>query len=166
LPYDTAFDRWRYVAESNRNDRLIRRCLDSAVQASQGTSFARLSELQAFRKQVEWVDQRLDSSLHRFNQADVMLAITDYYRQTEGMILPLIEWHCPQQLGDWHRRDLLFWQHRNAYMARQIVEYAKRYQAQRIVVLTGLLHKPFLKEVLDNQSNKKYITWVEYPESK
>lgn len=154
------------MAESNRNDRLIRRCLDSAVQASQGSAFANLSELQAFRRQVEWLDKCLDSTLQRFNRADMMQQILTYYQQTQAVVLPLVEQHCPHQLGDWQRQDLLFWQRRNAYMATRIVEYARTRPNQRIVVLTGMMHKPFLKELLDNQSNKGRVAWVDYPEPK
>lgn len=162
LPYDTAFDRRKYLYESNRNDFLTRKCLDSTLKLS-GASAQHRNQFEEYVNLVKTLDQSLELPLKSFNSQVVYEQITQYYQQTEQVLLPLAQLYCNEKLADWHRRDLIFWEKRNAFMARRITELAKLMPGKRIVVLSGLMHKPFLRQILDKQENKAVFGWVNYP---
>ncbi|MBL0884664.1 MAG: hypothetical protein IBJ16_15190 [Chitinophagaceae bacterium] len=78
-----------------------------------------------------------------------MLAITDPFFTS---VLDSLEIAAP--LKPYYEKNKFFWGERNEKMTSNILEYVEQYPGTRIVVLTGLLHKHCLIDLL-NQSPKK-----------
>lgn len=49
------------------------------------------------------------------------------------------------------KEELSFWIARNDYMVKRILEVAKNQNEKKIIVLTGLAHKYYLVDKLNNQ---------------
>jgi hypothetical protein len=52
--------------------------------------------------------------------------------------------------------DMNYWQHRNEVMAINISYFAGKHPGKRIVVITGLLHKYILLDLLNEHANQGY----------
>jgi len=57
-----------------------------------------------------------------------------------------------QNGGDSAKMILNFGKSRNRYMVQKILDIASAYKGQRIIVLTGLIHKYFLIDELNKQT--------------
>lgn len=55
-----------------------------------------------------------------------------------------------------------FWRERNEKMANNIIEYIQEYPGKRIVVLTGLLHKYYLMDLLHQAPQRHLFKVVEF----
>lgn len=61
---------------------------------------------------------------------------------------------------DWYQRMAKMDRERDQVMVKNIIEFIERTKAQKVVVLTGFLHKPFLLDGLNAESGK--LELVEY----
>ncbi len=78
------------------------------------------------------------------------------YKDDEELILPLTKKYLKDSLLiNEFEKDIVFWNERNKYMARQIENISELYPKKRIIVLTGLNHKYFL---IKNLSKNKLKT--------
>lgn len=67
-----------------------------------------------------------------------------------------------RSLKPYHEKNKIFWRERNEKMANNIVEYIQEYPGKRIVVLTGLLHKHYLMDLLHHEPRKDLFKVVEF----
>ncbi|MGB4772860.1 MAG: hypothetical protein WBP58_15450 [Chitinophagaceae bacterium] len=61
---------------------------------------------------------------------------------------------------EWHQRMAKMDRERDEIMAKNILYFIERTKAKKVVVLTGLLHKPFLLDELNTETDK--LVLVEY----
>ncbi len=97
------------------------------------------------------------------NQPDVldslkkMEAISDPFFRSVMVSLPVAA-----SLKPYYDKSQVFSRERNEKMAKNIMEYIETYPGKRIVVLTGLLHKPYLIDLLNTSPQKNLFTIAEF----
>jgi hypothetical protein len=65
-------------------------------------------------------------------------------------------------LKQFYEKNKSFWRERNEKMASNIIEYIQEYPGKRIVVLTGLLHKHYLMDLLHQSPLSDLFKVVEF----
>ncbi len=97
------------------------------------------------------------------NQPDVpdslrkMIAVRDPFTQS---IVDSVA--IARSLRPYYEKNKNFWRERNEKMANNIIEYIQEYPGKRIVVLTGLLHKHYLMDLLHQSPQRDLFKVVEF----
>jgi hypothetical protein len=97
------------------------------------------------------------------NQPDVpdslrkMIAVSDPFIMSIVDSLPIAG-----SLKPYYEKNKIFWLERNEKMANNIIEYIHEYPGKRIVVLTGLLHKHYLIDLLHRAPRRELFKVVEF----
>ena len=65
-----------------------------------------------------------------------------------------------ESFKDWQTLHFMNWNKRNEVMAENILRFIDNTKAKRVVVFTGILHKPYLSAQLSATQKKLHI--VEY----
>lgn len=86
-----------------------------------------------------------------------MVAVSDPFILSVVDSLPIAGSLKPQ-----YEKNKVFWRERNEKMAANIIEYIHEFPGKRIVVLTGLLHKHYLMDLLDQSPQKDLFKIVEF----
>jgi len=68
-------------------------------------------------------------------------------------------------LKPYYQKKKNFWRERNEKMANNILEYIHEYSGKRIVVLTGLFHKYYLMDLLNQAPQRDLFKVVEFYDS-
>lgn len=80
----------------------------------------------------------------------------------EAVILPLgKKYISDSSLVNNFSNEIQFWKERNDYMVKQILNYLKLYKGKKIVILTGVNHKYYLQDKI-NDLKKNHIKMVEF----
>jgi len=97
------------------------------------------------------------------NQPDVpdslrkMIAVSDPFIMSIVDSVPIAG-----SLKPYYEKNKIFWRERNEKMANNIIEYIQEYPGKRIVVLTGLLHKHYLMDLLQQAPRRDLFKVVEF----
>ncbi len=155
LGYDTFIpNRYNYIKSLNENEQAI---LNKLAKVKANTTDSLL--IKTFLKQkINYFDTVLVyGNINEINTRIVLeqMTVLDSF---EYKVLPyLLENYCDSSLSSWLERHNDFWIKRNVFMAQRIQQINKEYNGKKIVVLTGLRHKPFLNVLLNDQTNKNYV---------
>ena len=104
------------------------------------------------------------STLKRINQSDIVDKGRELNSLEEKVIIPLgVKYISDSLIVNNFRNEGQFWRERNEYMVNQIIKYSKQFAGKRIIILTGLDHKYYLKDKLSDPkiSNVKIIEFVD-----
>ena len=101
-------------------------------------------------------------TLSRINQSDIIDKSRELYYLEEKVILPLGKKYISDSLlVNNFSNEVQFWNDRNDYMVNQILYYSKQYAGKKIIILTGLNHKYYLKDKL-NDRKKNDVKIIEF----
>ncbi len=102
------------------------------------------------------------STLSRINRKDIIDKSRELYYLEEKVILPLGKKYISDSLLVKNfSNEVQFWNDRNDYMVNQILNYSKQFAGKRIVILTGLNHKYYLQDKL-NELKKSDVKIIEF----
>jgi hypothetical protein len=83
------------------------------------------------------------------NQPDVSDSLRKMVSLSDPFIRSILDSvPAASSLKPFYEMNSAFWKERNETMAKNILDYIKEYPGKRIVVLTGLLHKYYLEDLL------------------
>ena len=107
----------------------------------------------------------LNKSYSDINKNVVSDSIRSYMSLEKEVNAKLIE-NLPELviLKAWQTQGNENWRHRNEVMARNIIRFTEISKAKKVVVLTGLLHKYYLIDLLNSYNNEQKYELVEYYE--
>lgn len=154
-PFDIYIeDRNKYIREDKEWEKKLYSILNnpknsnnfSSFQKSLFNQFVRLNNFMYDVAQKSYLDM---NQSHVSDSLRQMLTITDPFFTS---VLDSLEIASP--LKPYYEKNKFFWGERNEKMVSNILEYVEQYPGTRMVVLTGLLHKHCLIDLL-NQSPKK-----------
>jgi hypothetical protein len=151
LPYDTTIaSRVKYMVELEAKPRLLFDILHKT--ATNGTM--NVDDSMAYANYASIHNKyynALDTTLERINHPDIWNQTRTVYAEHKKLLTNIAPRYVKdEQLLNWHLRDLEFWDLRNKYMAKQIIQYANRFKGKKIVVLTGMNHKYYLLDILNS----------------
>ncbi len=97
------------------------------------------------------------------NQPDVPDSLRKMIAISDPFILSVVDsLTIASSLKPQYEKNKNFWQERNEKMASNIIEYIHEFPGKRIVVLTGLLHKHYLMDLLHQSPQKDLFKIVEF----
>lgn len=101
-----------------------------------------------------------NARLSSINQPDVVRKSSELYYLEEKQLLPMgKKYIADSSLVNQFQNEIEFWIARNEYMANKILTYAEQFKGKRMIVLTGLNHKYYLQNRL-NELGKNTINIV------
>ncbi len=104
------------------------------------------------------------STLSRINKADIIDQSRDLYLSEETVLLPLgKKYISDSSVVDEFNNLFQFWNARNAHMVNQIQKYSKQFAGKKIIILTGLNHRYYLQDKL-NEEDKPGLSVIEFVE--
>ena len=97
------------------------------------------------------------------NQPDVPDSLRKMTAVSDPFIMSILDSvSSASSLKPYYEKNKRFWRERNEKMAKNIIEYIQEYPGKRIVVLTGLLHKHHLLDLLQQSSLRELYKVVEF----
>lgn len=150
LGFDTSFERRAFI------DHMVSVSSEVEYQLLQAYQQGKMSEAEARNyRRATLVDSAffafvLDTTLERINQKDMIAISRQRHKDEAQIILPLTKAYVDSTTARDFEEIILFWEQRNAYMCQKIKEHHRSYPGKRILVLTGLDHKYYLTDCLNN----------------
>lgn len=97
------------------------------------------------------------------NQPDVSDSLRKMMAVSDPFIMSIVDSVAiAGSLKPYYDKKKNFWRERNEKMASNIIDYIKEFPAKRIVILTGLLHKYYLLDLLNQSHQKDLFKIVEF----
>lgn len=97
------------------------------------------------------------------NQPDVPDSLRKMIVVSDPFILSIVDSVAiAGSLKPYYEKNKIFWRERNEKMASNIIEYIQENPGKRIVVLTGLLHKHYLIDLLHQTPRRDLFKIVEF----
>lgn len=163
LPFDIIIrNRKKYRSEMNINDAKVFEALKTKLSANiikgnDSIEFAKYS-----RVRDQYYNKIFDTTLERINRKDMIELTRMRFNLDKNLIQHLANKYITDtSLVNWFIVDINFWDKRNTYMVNQILNYIELYKGKKIVVLTGLHHKYYLLDKI-NESNNDAIEIIEF----
>lgn len=105
----------------------------------------------------------LDKSYSTINKTSVSDSIRLLMAMEKELNPQLVE-TLPElnRFREWQVQNTADWLHRNEVMVKNIIRFTERTQAKKVVVLTGLLHKYILTDILNTYNSEGKYAIVEY----
>lgn len=97
----------------------------------------------------------LDTTLERINKKDIVDLSRQRHNDEKNILLPLAKAYADTVIARSFEEIVQFWELRNAYMCQKIQSHHRSNPGKRILVLTGLDHKYYLTDCLQNQPGLK-----------
>ena len=105
--------------------------------------------------------------LLRMNQPDVLDSNRLLHEFDRSRFISFIKnYSSDTTLLNWQIAENTFWEDRNIFMSRRILQHIKIHSGKKIVILTGLMHKYFLYDLLKPESVPFAFKLVEYYEAR
>jgi hypothetical protein len=160
LPYDTTFLRSQYIKKLMAVKQTF---YDSLYSSKKSISDSIVYIDFAYKRNIyhSFIDT---STLSRINQKDIIDKCRELYYLEEKVILPLGKKYISDSLlVDNFSNEVQFWNDRNEYMVKKILNYSKQFAGRKIIILTGLNHKYYLQDKLSDsrKSDEKIIEFVD-----
>ncbi len=97
------------------------------------------------------------------NQPDVSDSLKKMIAVSDPFMMSIVDsLAIARSLKPYYEKNKIFWRERNEKMANNIIEYIQAYPGKRIVVLTGLLHKHYLMDLLHQSPKSNLFKVVEF----
>ncbi len=97
------------------------------------------------------------------NQPDVSDSLRKMIALSDPFIISIVDSVAVAgSLKPYYDKKKNFWRERNEKMASNIIEYIQEYPGKRIAVLTGLLHKYYLMDLLHQAPRRDLFKVVEF----
>jgi len=117
-------------------------------------------------KYSNWLFETTQKGYFHLNQK----VVTDSSKQMidyEAVYFPKLFESAPRinNYKQWHIEQFNFWKIRNETMSKNILKFIQLKNAKTIVVLTGLLHKYYLIDLLELEKKENNIELLEFYES-
>lgn len=148
LGYDTLFARKEYIRKFIR---IINSFHDSL-------HHAKMDEADSLRY-ADYVSRRnrsydlyMNGTLAMINTDTVYKIEADLRAREQLLILLASKYISDKQLIEDYQAEVLFWTARNDYMVKKILSVAAANEGKRLVVITGLAHKYYLRDRLAQSS--------------
>ena len=150
LPYDTAFSRRQYIKHF---ETITQAYYDSLYNIKKTISDSMI--FADFAKKHNNYHGFIDTStLSRINQKDIIDKSRELHYLKENVILLLGKKYITDSLlVTKFYNENQFWYYRNEYMVNKVLQYSKQFSGKRIVILTGLSHKYYLRDKLSETKN-------------
>ena len=165
LPFDLAITRRRkYIRRMERNDGAYVRDVNRVYQAG-GLPDSLKSVHDEYVAYSSWLYETTLDGYREINRPVVIDSIRALYR-LESTHVPALLDAVPdlERHRAWREEDAAYWKHRNETMAANILRFLRTTQASRAVVLTGLLHKYYLIDLLSPVAAENGFELVEFTE--
>lgn len=150
LGFDTSFERRDFI------DHMVFISAEVEFQLGQAYQQGKMNEAEARNyRRATLVDSAffafvMDTTLERINQKDIVTISRQRHKDEAQIILPLAKAYVDSTTAREFEEIVLFWEQRNAYMCQKIKEHHQTYPGKRFLVLTGLDHKYYLTDCLNN----------------
>ncbi len=149
LPYDTGFNREKYLLNTMRfgaeiETELYRKMVKGGMSENDSLEYRKYLLVDSV-----FFDVIMDTTLERINRKDIM-HVSGFLKELDGsVILGLVNRYIEERyLQDWYRDDLVFWKSRNEFMCKRLMEHIEANRGKKIIVLCGLLHKYYINNYL------------------
>lgn len=97
------------------------------------------------------------------NQPDVSDSLKKMISVSDPFIMSIVDSLAnARSFKPYYVKNKIFWRERNEKMVNNIIEYIQTYPGKRIVVLTGLLHKHNLMDLLQQSPKSHLFKVVEF----
>jgi hypothetical protein len=149
LPYDTGFNRDKYLLNTTRFSTEIQQELYHKMVKGDMNEKDSLEYRKYLLVDSIFFDVIMDTTLERINRKDIM-QVSGFLKELDGsIILGLVDRYVEERyLKDWYKDDLLFWKNRNEYMCSRLTDHLTANKGKKIIVLCGLLHKYFINNYI------------------
>ncbi|HLO79373.1 MAG TPA: hypothetical protein VK166_00355 [Chitinophagaceae bacterium] len=149
LPYDTGFNREKYLSNELRFSSEIEQELHRKMINGSMTETDSLEYQKYLLVDSVFFDVIMDTTLERINRKDIM-QVTGFLKELDGsIVLGLVNRYVDERyLQDWYKDDLVFWKKRNEFMCKRLMEHLAANKGKKIIVLCGLLHKYYINNYL------------------
>lgn len=105
----------------------------------------------------------IQKSYFDMNQPDVPDSLRKMMAVRDPFIMSIVDSVAiAGSLKPYYQKEKNFWRERNEKMASNIIDYIQEFPGKRIVILTGLLHKYFLLDLLKQSHQKDLFKIVEF----
>jgi hypothetical protein len=148
VAYDTTFARNQYLKNYVNNDSRIDAILEKLFR--EGKMSASDSIEYKYHEDIsnEFYSQ-LEESLVSMNRPDMIKIIASLDSAHRAIFQKLVQKYISdQELKEWSATNLAFWDQRNEFMAVQLLEHIALNPGKKMIVLSGLLHKYPLLQLL------------------
>jgi hypothetical protein len=151
LPYDTVFaSKKKYIKRKVKIENAFFNQLNIAPKAfADSLSYANyVYKRNAFYKSI------MNLPIAEINKPNIFQIPKDLFLQETQEILPLAKKYIADSLlvKEFENEDN-FWIARNNYMVSKILQYSKQFEGKKIIVFTGLYHKYYLNNELEQQKD-------------
>jgi hypothetical protein len=102
-------------------------------------------------------DLYMNGTLAMINTDTVYMREADLRSREESLILLASKYISDKQLIEDYQAEVLFWTARNDYMVKKILSVAAAHEGKRLVVITGLAHKYYLRDRLAQSSRLIFL---------
>lgn len=173
LPYDTTFASQQNKQKQKRLEYKARikylKNIEAAIQSFHDSlfnakkTFTDSTIYADFANKFNYYYSLFDTStLGRINRKDMIDRCRELKNLDEAVILPLgKKYISDSSLVNNFSNEIQFWKERNDYMVKQILNYSKLYKGKKNVILTGVNHKYYLQDKI-NDLKKNHIKMVEF----
>jgi len=163
-PYDTSFDRKKYVQSLIQNYKQINSSLKQAYKSEKMTTADRENYLRYNQLSNFIYGKALNTTLEDMNSNDVLDSCRVLYHLDRSSHKDaVLQYVADTSVSNWYQGELKFWDDRNNYMASRILHHINQYPGKNIVVLSGLLHKYYLLDALAPYEKKYGFQIVSFP---
>ena len=167
LPYDTAFDRNNYLGIRPVMEKAIRDSLKRAYDTNRMTPEDKAAYIRYQQINHYMYVEIPATPLLRMNQPDVLDSNRLLHDFDRNRFISFIKnYSSDTTLLNWQIAENTFWEDRNIFMSRRILQHIKMHSGKKIVILTGLMHKYFLYDLLKPEADPFAFKLVEYYEAR
>lgn len=155
-PYDIAIpNRIRYIQVSKKKE--ISWVNNLNLAASNNELPKELEVMyEVYVKYNNWFFEAAQKGYFQLNQKAVTDSVRQMFKNEEVFFQKLIDSVSRlNKYKSWREEDSAYWKLRNETMSKNILKFIKSTKAEKIVVFTGLLHKYYLIDLL-NEAKKEY----------
>jgi pheromone shutdown protein TraB len=100
----------------------------------------------------------MDTTLERINRKDIM-KVSGFLKELDGSkMLDIVNRYMDDRyLRDWYKDDLVFWEKRNEFMCKRLMDHLDQNKGKKIIVLCGLHHKYYINNYLSHHPQSSQI---------
>lgn len=162
-PFDiTIVNRNKYVASQKEKENLWVSDLNFAS-SSNKIPYSILPAHRDYIRYSNWLFEIGQGDYRMINRTIVIDSIRNMMKLEMEYFPKLIK--SVQGLSDynsWYAENINYWVLRNEVMSKNIIKFIEMTNAKKVVVLTGILHKYYLTDLLNSYSTQTKFEIVEY----